>query len=91
MSIVTEQEVIEAVRKHIKDKHPGGSILEVVPEDIWQEQDWWHVSIRPDVQPAKRFEYYEALAEVEIELQKTENLTVLLVPLVPEDAELVAA
>ena len=81
---VTEQEVMEAVRRLIKDQHPGGAVLEVVPDGIWQEQDWWHVAVRPDRQPAKRFEYYEALAEVELALLKSENLTVLLVPLVPE-------
>lgn len=64
--------------------------MEVVPDGIWQEQDWWHISVRPDIQPAKRFEYYEALAEAELALLKSENLTVLLVPLVP-DSELAAA
>ncbi len=86
----TDQEVVDAVRKYIKDRHPGGAVLEVLPEGVRHEQDWWYVSVRPDFQPPKRFEYYEALAEVEAELQKSENLTVLLVPLVP-DNELVAA
>jgi hypothetical protein len=59
MCATTEKEVVDTVRKYIKDQHPGGAVLEIVPDSIWQEQDWWHVSVRPDIQSAKRFEYYE--------------------------------
>ncbi len=75
---------MSAVRKYIQDKHPGGAILEVVPQGVRQEREWWYVQVRPNIQPAKRFEYYEALATVEQEVQKFEHLTVLLVPTVPE-------
>ena len=75
---------MDAVRKYIKDKHPGGATLEVVPQGIRQDREWWYVSVRPSIQPPKRFEYYEALATVEQELQKFDNLTVLLLPSVPE-------
>lgn len=87
---VTEQEVIDAVRKYIKNQHPGGAVIEVLTQGVRHEQDWWYVLVRPDFQPPKRFEYYEALAEVEMALQKSENLTVLLVPTVPA-SELAAA
>jgi hypothetical protein len=88
--VTTEQKIIETVRNYVKDVHPGGAVLEVVTQGIRQEQDWWYVPIRPSVQPARRYEYYEALADVEKELQKSEHLTVLLVPTVP-DAELATA
>ena len=84
MSNITEQEIIDTVRKYIKDKHPGRAILEVVPQGVRQDREWWYVPVRPNIRPAKTFEYYEALAEVENELQKFEHLTVLLVPTVPE-------
>jgi len=80
----TPEQVMGTVRKYIKDKHPGGATLEVVPQGIRQDREWWYVPIRPNIQPAKRFEYYEALATVEQEVQKFEHLTVLLVPTVPE-------
>ena len=86
----TIEQVIDAVRKQLKDRHPGGAVLEVVTQGIRQNQDWWYVPVRPSIQPTKRYEYYEALANVENELQKSENLTVLLVPTVPE-SELAAA
>lgn len=78
------QQVVEAVRKHLSGKHPGGAVLEVVPEGVRQDREWWYVPVRPSIRPAKRFEYYEALAEVESELQKTEHLTILLLPTIPE-------
>ncbi len=40
--------------------------------------------VRPSVEPARRYEYYEALADVEIALEESEHLTVLLLPTVPE-------
>ncbi len=73
--------VVAAVRKYLKDKHPGGAILEVA--GVRQDREWWSVSVRPSFQPPRRFEYYEALATAEQELQKFENLAVLLVPSVP--------
>ncbi len=78
-----EKTVIDAVRKHIQGRKPGGATLEVLTEGIRHEQEWWYVPIRPSVQPARRYEYYETLAEVENEVQKSEHLTVLLVPALP--------
>ncbi len=80
----TTEQVINTVRKYIEDKHPGGATLEVVPQGIRQDREWWYVPVRPNIQPPKRFEYYEALANVEQEVQKFEHLTVLLVPTLPE-------
>jgi hypothetical protein len=75
--------VIEAVRKQIQGRTPGGATLEVLTEGIRQDQEWWYVPIQPSIQPARRYEYYETLAEVENELQKSDHLTVLLVPAMP--------
>ena len=80
----TKQQVIDAARKHLKDKHPGGATLEVVPESVRQDREWWYVTVQPSIRLPKRFEYYEALAEAETELQKSERLTVLFVPTIPE-------
>lgn len=78
-----QRAVIAAVRRLLQSRHPGGVTLEVVPDGVRQDQDWWYVPVRPSAQPPKRYEYYEALAEVENELQKSEQLTVLLVPTAP--------
>ena len=80
MSDAEAQRVVEAVRRHIQDRHPGGVTLEVIPEGVRHDQEWWYVPIRPSKRPPKRYEYYEALACIENDVQRQENLTVLLVP-----------
>jgi hypothetical protein len=87
---VNEQNVIAAVREHIKDKHPGGATLEVLEQGIRHEHDWWYVPIRPSVEPVKRYEYYEALAEVEKDLVVSDHLTVLLVPTASQNGQFAA-
>jgi hypothetical protein len=54
--------------------------LEVVDHGVRKEKNWWYVPVRPSTEPVKRYEYYEALADAEGELEEKENLTVLLVP-----------
>jgi hypothetical protein len=53
-------------------------------QGIRKEHYWWYVPVRPSVEPVKRYEYYEALADVEEALAEHENLTVFLVPISPE-------
>jgi hypothetical protein len=79
-----KQTVAEAVRKYIRDQHPGGATFEVMAPGIRKERYWWYVPVRPSVEPVKRYEYYEALADVEEALTEHENLTVFLVPISPE-------
>ena len=85
-----KQEIINTVAKYIKDRHPGGATLQVVEQGVRQDQDWWYVPVRPSIQPAKRYEYYETLADIEKELEKSEHVTILLVPTVPEDNQAAA-
>ena len=80
-----EKVVVEAVRRLIQERHPGGVTLEVLPHGVRQDEGWWYVPVRPSSEPARRYEYYETLAEVENELQKSDRLTVLLVPSPPEE------
>ena len=58
----------------------AGRLLEALAQGVRHEQDWWYVSVRPSQEPDKQFEYYEALAEVEMEVLKAENIIVLLLP-----------
>jgi len=76
----SSQTVAQVVREYIRDRHPGGVTLDVDEQGIRRERHWWHVPIRPSVEPTKRYEYYEALADVEGELEDREQLKVLLVP-----------
>ncbi len=77
---INAQTVVEAVQKRLQDRHPDGVNLEALPQGVRHEQDWWYVSVRPDKEPAKDWEYFEALAEVEMEMLTQENVLVLILP-----------
>ena len=78
------EQIVDIVRRYLTNRHPGGATLDVVPEGVRQDHDWWYVPVRPSIQPAKRYEYYETLAEIENELGKQEDLTILLIPAMAE-------
>jgi hypothetical protein len=81
--------VAEKVRHYLQERHPEGVTLEVIEAAVRQEEFWWYVPIRPSVEPAKRYQYYEILADVEAELEEHEQLKVLLAP-IPAETEPVA-
>ncbi|MDQ2688368.1 MAG: hypothetical protein M3Y28_10940 [Armatimonadota bacterium] len=81
---MSEKDVVELVGRYLKNKHPGGATLEAIPQGVRHEQDWWYVPVRPSLEPARRYEYYEVLADVETDMETHEHLTVLLVPTSPE-------
>ena len=87
MSVVSEKSeaeiVMEAVQKRLRHRHPDGANLEVLPQGVRREQDWWYIPVRPDKEPARDWEYFEALAEVETEMLTQENILVLMVPAPP--------
>jgi len=84
---VGEEEVVEIVGRYLKSHHPGGATLEALTEGVRHEQDWWYVPVRPSFEPPRRYEYYEALADVEGALEDKEHLTVLFLPTAPEDEQ----
>jgi hypothetical protein len=79
--------VAEVVREYIRDCHPGGVTLEVVESGIQKIDYWWRVPILPSEEPPHTFEYYDALAGVEENIQEDKNLNILLVPLFPQEKE----
>ena len=83
---LTKQAVAQKVRDYLSGREPGGLHLEVVEEDIWKVDGWWRVPVRPSAWPKHLFEYYEALAEIESDLQEKENLNILLATGEPEPA-----
>lgn len=83
--ITDEATVVRAVRGHLLTRHPCGVDLAVVEDGVRQIDGWWRVPVLPSKEPSSTFEYYDALAEVEGELQDVEHLDVLLVPDWPAD------
>ena len=82
---MTEEQVIELVREQLRKHHPGGVTLEVVPEGIRRQAEYWYIPVLPSEQPPRMYEYYEVLAEVESTLEENEQLQIWLMPMVPEE------
>lgn len=82
----TTQRVAEKVREYLRECQPGGITLDVIDDEVRQEPSWWYVPLRLSSWPSKMFEYYEALANLEGELEEREHLKVLLVPTEPVSA-----
>ena len=76
----SKQDVAETIQRYLAGRHPGGATLEVVEQNIRREEFAWHVVVQPDFEPARMFEYHEALADAEAELADCENLNVFLIP-----------
>jgi hypothetical protein len=83
---MNEERVLQLVREQLELHHPGGITLDVVPDGLRRQDEYWYVPVRPSAQPPKTYEYYEVLAEVESTLEENEQLQVLLVPIIPEEA-----
>ncbi|MDM8006814.1 MAG: hypothetical protein QUV05_11790 [Phycisphaerae bacterium] len=78
-----QEKVVELVRRYLDRHQPKDYRLEVVPDGVQQEDDWYYVVIRPEPENAGSYEYYGYLTEAEQELQEKENVKVLLVPALP--------
>jgi hypothetical protein len=61
--------------------------LEVDIEGIRKGEFRWEVPVHPDFEPVKRYEYYEALVDVEDAMEDRENLKVLLIPSDPTETK----
>jgi hypothetical protein len=86
MREVSEQDVVHLVRRSLQIHHPANITIDVIENDIRQQNGFWYITVRPSTQPSKTFEYYEALAEVESEIEENENVNVLLMPSMPADS-----
>ena len=84
-TIESQEEVVEQVNRCLSTVQLTGATMMVVPEAVRREDDWWYVPVRPSVEPAKRLEYYEALAEIESRLQEQLELRIVLIPVAPPE------
>ena len=78
MSDASKHHLAETIRLYLDRCQPGGIALEVDPDGIRQVDGWWRVPIRPSIMPGKLYEYNEALATIEQELDEKESLNVVL-------------
>ena len=73
---LTPQEVAVRVRPYITIRHIGDIALEVDAARIHLRNGYWNIPIRPSRWPNPLFPYYEALAEIEDQVQENEGLKV---------------
>jgi hypothetical protein len=87
---MTEEKVLDLVREHLAQHHPGGVTLDVGGGSVRRQDEYWYVPVRPSAQPPKMYEYYEALADVEATIEENEGVQVFLVPTLPEETNTAA-
>ncbi len=79
-----EREKIAAVvSRYLEPYQPPDFRLNVRPDEIMQDDDWYYVLVEPSREDARSYEYYGRLAEAELDLQEREKMKVLLVPVIP--------
>lgn len=87
---MTKKEVGALVQKYLEKQRLGDITFSVLEEEVRRERYAWYVPVLPSRQPEKMFAYYEALAEVETEIDEKEHLNVLFMPVIPEEAAVAA-
>ena len=77
---MTNQQILETVRRHVRERKVAGASLEVLDQPLKREGDWWYVPIRPTQEFPRDHEYYEELLRIEEEIKRDEQLDILLIP-----------
>ena len=64
------------MRPYISKRHIGDIALQIDDARIHLRNGYWNIPIRPSRWPDPLFPYYEALAEIEDQVQEQEGLKV---------------
>ena len=73
---MTPQEVVERVRPYVARKKVGTIALSINEAGIHLRNGYWRIPICPAVEPEPLFPYYEALAELNEEIEDGECINV---------------
>jgi hypothetical protein len=73
---LTPTEVARRLRPYVAKKTVGDITLLLDESRIQLQNGYWRVPIRPSREPNPLFPYYEALADLEDEMQEKEGLKV---------------
>jgi hypothetical protein len=73
---LTPQEVADRVRPYVASKKVGTISLSIDEIGIHLRNGYWRIPVRPSVEPEPLFPYYEALADLEQEVQDGEGIKV---------------
>ncbi len=75
---LTAMDVAERVRPYVAKKTIGDITLWLDEARIRLQNDYWRIPIRPSREPEPLFPYYEALADLEEEMQEGEGIKISL-------------
>lgn len=81
----SSDQVINMVRDYIRAVPHDDYGLLVDERAVWQEDDWWHVVVKPDRPRVRIYDYAERLTTIEEQIQEKYDIKVLLVPALAED------
>lgn len=73
---LTAPDVARRVRPYVANKTIGDITLLLDDTRIQLRHGYWRIPVRPSREPNPLFPYYEALAEIEDEVQESEGLKV---------------
>ncbi|MCA9446731.1 MAG: hypothetical protein KC931_06425 [Candidatus Omnitrophica bacterium] len=76
--------VIDTVRNRLPKEGLDVLPLRVIEEGVRKEGEWWIVPIQASRVPNPRYPYYEALAELEGNLEEEDHMDVVIVPVDPD-------
>ncbi|NOT01523.1 MAG: hypothetical protein HOP29_12950 [Phycisphaerales bacterium] len=78
-------EIVRLVEQYLSPHQPkdGSFKLTVIRGGIQEEDDWVYVTVRPEPESVRTYDYYGRLAEAESDLEEKESVKVLLVPAIP--------
>ncbi|MGE3182973.1 MAG: hypothetical protein AB7N71_15200 [Phycisphaerae bacterium] len=86
---VTADDISNKVQDVLDGMQPTGYRLEVKRELVRQDNDWWYVPVMPTVENVRSHEYAILMAKADEVLESQNGVNVLLVPVIPNDNEIV--
>lgn len=79
----SRQRIVEIVSKYLEPHQPKNYRLNVRPQGMRQDGDYWYVVVQPDKEDVRSYDYYGRLADAENDIEENEQLKILLVPVLP--------
>ena len=77
--ILSGLEVVQRVRPYVDGHHVDGVTLEIIEARVHLQDGYWNIPVRPSRWPSPLFPYYEALVDLEDQVQENEGLKVTFV------------
>lgn len=81
---LTVQEVVSLVEKRLAPYQPTGYRLEVLPNVAHRQGRWWYVVVTAGKSGVRASDYNTRVEKVERDLKRLDNLSVGILPVVPD-------